>query len=136
MTYYFIKNKKTGLWDICTDKSQNPPLDKYRWATNFKTEAEAKIYLADALKRIKEGESVPISKETLMIYKKSIYKKAAGNHMLYGLLVIIIGIVITVVYYELTPPRGIFIVAGGAVIFGIYYFFKGVYYYMKSVVAR
>lgn len=67
--YYIIKNKKTGLWDICTDKSQNPPLDKYRWATDFNTEAEAKIYLADTLKRIKERGSAPISKETLRIYK-------------------------------------------------------------------
>ncbi|MCL5008147.1 MAG: hypothetical protein M1562_02765 [Candidatus Marsarchaeota archaeon] len=136
-SYYIIKNKKTGLWDICTDKSHNPPLDKYRWATDFKTEEEARNYLTTTLKMIK-GNSVPIqiTKETLIAYKKSMYTKAAGGHILYGLLIALIGLVITIVSYELAPPGGIFIVAGGAVIGGIYYFLKGIYYYIKSITIR
>jgi len=68
--YYIIKNKKTGKWDICTDKSYNPPLDKYRWATDFKTEEEARIYLIDTFKKLKEEKATQYKTNVLTIHKR------------------------------------------------------------------
>ena len=53
--YYLIKNSETKLWDICTDNLHNPPLEKYRWATDFNTRSEAEKYLEETLKTIREG---------------------------------------------------------------------------------
>lgn len=55
MKYFIIKNKATGLWDICTDNTHNPPLAKYVWAGDFKTQDEAERYLAETLKNLKHG---------------------------------------------------------------------------------
>lgn len=68
--YYIIKNKKTGRWDICTDKSQNPPPDKYRWATDFKTEEEARNYLIGTLKKLKEEKVAQYPTNLLMVQKR------------------------------------------------------------------
>ncbi len=51
--YFIIKNKKTGKWDICTDNAHNPPLDRYIWAGDFKSEEEAKRYLKETLDKIR-----------------------------------------------------------------------------------
>ena len=131
-TYYTIKNKATGLWDICTDRSRNPPLDKNRWATDFKTEEEAKTYLTDTLKKIKEGEQ-PISKETIKIYKKAIYKDAGKKYVIYGIGMIVIGAVLSLLFILFTS---IIVFAGGAILVGFYYLFRGIHYYIKSVATR
>jgi hypothetical protein len=57
--YYIIKNKSTSLWDICTDDVRNPPLEKYRWATDFNTKEEAETYLGETLKKLKEESNAP-----------------------------------------------------------------------------
>jgi hypothetical protein len=84
MEYYIIKNKATGLWDICTNNQSNPPLEKYIWAGDFKTEEEAKIYLSNTLKKIKEETSNP---QQLIITP---YK--TGSNLLTKILGYIVGI--------------------------------------------
>ncbi len=95
---------------------------------------EAKSHLSTNQKIMSPNHAV--SKEALMAYKKTLYKKAAGRHILYGLVIVIFGIVVTIASYELAPPGGIFIVASGAIMVGIYYFFKGIYYYIKSITIK
>lgn len=143
--YYFLKNKHTNLWDICTNNENNPPLEKHVWAGDFKTKEEAEKYLGDTLKKLKEENStqqnqpmptILIPKAYAKAYTKVAYRNAGSRQILYGFLLMVIGIVITFVSYALAPPGGIYIVAGGAIIVGIYYVFKGIYYHIKAVATR
>lgn len=51
--YYMIKNIKTGLWDICSNNKNNPPLEKHVWAGDFKSKEEAERYLKETLQDLK-----------------------------------------------------------------------------------
>ena len=53
--YYIINNRKTGRWDICSSKQDNPPLEKSVWAGGFNSKGEAEKYLADTLQKTKTG---------------------------------------------------------------------------------
>jgi len=80
--------------------------------------------------------TILIPKEYAKAYTKVAYRNAGSRLVLYGFLLMVIGIVITFVSYALAPPGGVYIVAGGAIIAGIYSIFKGIYYHIKAVATR
>ncbi|MDE1869053.1 MAG: hypothetical protein KGH60_03780 [Candidatus Micrarchaeota archaeon] len=129
--YYIIQNKQ-GKWDIC---SINPPReDKDIWAGGFKTKEEAESYKKsfDSLQGKKVSLTPQDAKTFVKIHNKTAYREAGIKHIIGGFSAAIVGAIITIVWYSLTPPGGYYIVPGGIIIFGIYYGFKGVYYLIRS----
>lgn len=107
-----------------------------RLATGKSKEAIVKDLLADGFEEADALQFVNHVEQALNGYQESPEGRAAlasqySRHMLYGALWAIGGTVVTVATYEAASAGGTYVVAWGAILFGIIDFFRGLFGWLR-----